>query len=62
MQGLIDTVVKAGGRTKGSGLGRVAFLIALGAMLAGCDKCGNLWPLGGAGQIELCREQPPQPR
>jgi hypothetical protein len=41
-------------------VGRIALLIALGAMLAGCDKCGNFSPLGS--QIEVCREQPPQPK
>jgi hypothetical protein len=37
-------------------------LIALGAMLAACDKCGNFSPLGSQAQIEVCREQPPQPK
>ncbi len=51
-------------RTKRSAGGRIALLIVLGAMLAGCDKCGNLWPMGSAAQSETqaCRELPPQPR
>jgi hypothetical protein len=39
-------------------------LIVLGAMLAGCDKCGNWWnPLGSdaQGEIQACRELPPPP-
>jgi hypothetical protein len=50
---------------KGSAVGRIAFLIVVGAMLAGCDKCGNWWsPLRGEAQSEpqVCREQPPQPQ
>jgi len=50
-------------RTKRSAGGRIALLIVLGAMLAGCDKCGNLWPFGTAaqGETQACREPRPQP-
>jgi hypothetical protein len=52
-------------RMTGSAIGRIALLIVLGAMLAGCDKCGNWWsPMRGDAQSEtqVCREQPPQPQ
>jgi hypothetical protein len=58
----MDAIAKSDRRAKGGGIARIALLIALGAMLAGCDKCGNWLPLGGAGQIEICREQPPKPQ
>jgi hypothetical protein len=56
----MEAIRKAATRTKARDVGRIALLIALGAMLAACDKCGNFSPLGS--QIEVCREQPPQPR
>ncbi len=40
---------------------RIALLIVLGAMLAGCDKCGDWWsPMRGESQT--CRDQTPRPR
>jgi hypothetical protein len=40
---------------------RIALLIALGAMLAGCDKCGDWWsPMRGESQT--CRDQAPRPQ
>jgi hypothetical protein len=40
---------------------RVAVLIVLGAMLAGCDKCGDWWsPMRGESQT--CRDQAPRPQ
>lgn len=40
---------------------RIALLIVLGAMLAGCDKCGDWWsPMRGESQT--CRDQVPRPR
>ena len=59
-RGLMEAITKAGTRMKARGVACIALLIALGAMLAGCDKCGNFSPLGS--QIEVCREQPPQPK
>jgi hypothetical protein len=56
----MEAITKAGTRTKARGVACVALLIVLGAMLAGCDKCGNFSPLGS--QFEVCREQPPQPK
>ncbi len=53
-------VIAKATRTKASGFGRIALLIAVAAMLAGCDKCGN-W-LSPIGEANVCREQPPQPR
>jgi hypothetical protein len=61
----MDATSRAEVRTKRSAGGRIALLIMLGAMLAGCDKCGNFWSqMGGAAQSETqaCRELPPQPR
>ena len=47
-------------------VGRVALLIVLGALLAGCDKCGDWWwsPMRGAaqGETQVCREQAPKPQ
>jgi hypothetical protein len=38
---------------------RVACLIVLGALLAGCDSCGDWrWSF----QSEACRQQPPKPQ
>jgi hypothetical protein len=40
---------------------RIALLIVIGAMLAGCDKCGDWWsPMRGESQT--CRDQVPRPR
>jgi len=50
-------------RTTGSAAARIALLMVLGAMLAGCDKCGNLWSPWGSdaqGETQACRELPPQ--
>ena len=61
----MDATSKAKLRATGSAAARIAFLIVLGATLAGCDKCGNFWsPWGSAAQSETqaCRELPPQPR
>jgi hypothetical protein len=40
---------------------RVACLIALGALLAGCDKCGD-WFSPWRVQADACRDQAPRPR
>jgi len=53
-------VIAKATRTKASGFGRIALLIAVAAMLAGCDKCGN-W-LSPIGEANVCREQPPRPQ
>ena len=61
----MDATSKAKLRTTGSAAARIALLIALGATLAGCDKCGNWWnPLGSdaQGEIQGCRELPPPQR
>ena len=61
----MDATSKAKLRATGSAAARIALLIMLGAMLAGCDKCGNLWsPWGSAAQSETqaCRELPPPQR
>jgi hypothetical protein len=44
---------------------RIGALVVLGALLAGCDKCGNWWsPLRGEaqGKPQVCREQAPRPQ
>jgi hypothetical protein len=40
---------------------RLACLLVLGAMLAGCDRCGDWWsPMRGKSQV--CRDQAPKPQ
>jgi hypothetical protein len=57
----MQAITKADTRMKARSIGRIALLIALGAMVAGCDRCGNWWsPLQDQAQIEVCREQPPR--
>jgi hypothetical protein len=57
----MQATTKADARMKANSIGRMVLLIALGAMLAGCDRCGNWWsPLQDQAQIEVCREQPPR--
>ena len=57
----MQATTKADARMKANGIGRMVLLIALGAMVAGCDRCGNWWsPLQDQAQIEVCREQPPR--
>ena len=42
-------------------MARIAGVIVLGALLAGCDKCGDWWsPMRGESQI--CRDQAPKPQ
>jgi hypothetical protein len=46
---------------RGGVIGRLAVLIVLGALLAGCDKCGDWWsPTWGDSQA--CRQQAPRPQ
>jgi hypothetical protein len=41
--------------------GRIARLIALGALLAGCDKCGDWWsPMRSDPQ--MCKQTAPNPQ
>ena len=61
----MDATAKAKLCTTGSAAARIALLIVLGAMLAGCDKCGNFWSLWGSdaqGETQACRELPPPQR
>ena len=54
---------KAGRRRKNcrTTMARIAGVIVLGALLAGCDKCGDWWsPMRGESQI--CRDQAPKPQ
>jgi len=57
LQGIMEAITKT---EKRSGVGRIALLIAVGAVLAGCDRCGNFAPLQGQADIEVCRQQAPQ--
>jgi hypothetical protein len=58
----MEAIRKAATRRARRDVGRIALLIALGAMLVACDKCGNFSPLGSQAEIEVCREQPPKPQ
>jgi hypothetical protein len=59
----MQAITQAGARIKTSGVARMTLLIAVGAMLAGCDRCGNWWsPLQDQAQIEVCRQQAPRPQ
>jgi hypothetical protein len=40
---------------------RIACMVLLGALLAGCDKCGDLWS-SLPGESQVCREQAPRPQ
>jgi hypothetical protein len=42
--------------------GRIALLIVLGTMLAGCDKCGDWYWSFMPGEAQACRHQAPQPQ
>jgi hypothetical protein len=39
---------------------RIACMLVLGALLAGCDRCGDWW--WSAGQNNVCRQQAPKPQ
>jgi hypothetical protein len=41
---------------------RLACVIVFGAMLAGCDKCGDWWWSPTPGDAQVCRDQGPKPR
>ena len=61
----MDATAKAKLCATGSTAARIALLIVLGAMLAGCDKCGNFWSpwgSGAQGETQACRELPPPQR
>ena len=54
---------KAGQRKRNcrTTLARIAAVIVLGALLAGCDKCGDWWsPMRS--EIQACRDQAPKPQ
>jgi hypothetical protein len=41
---------------------RVAWMIVLGALLAGCDKCGD-WSFSSTlGESQSCRKEAPRPQ
>jgi hypothetical protein len=41
---------------------RLACVLALGALLAGCDKCGDWWWSPARGDSQSCRDQAPRPQ
>ena len=41
---------------------RLACLVVLGAMLAGCDKCGDWWWSPMRGDSQVCRDLAPKPQ
>jgi hypothetical protein len=43
---------------KAGTIGRVALLVMLGALVAGCDKCGDFWPRS---ELQSCRDEAPKP-
>ena len=62
--GFMAAITRAEGwRSRRAALaGRIALLAMLGALLAGCDKCGG-WYWGAAqGETQACRQQAPQPQ
>lgn len=53
--------VEERGSRRAAMVGRIALLVVLGALVAGCDKCGDWWsPLRG--EAQACREQAPRPQ
>ena len=48
-------------RARSAKVCRIALLIVLGAMLAGCDKCGD-WFSPIRGESQTCRDQAPKPQ
>ncbi len=43
-------------------VGRIALLVVLGAMLVGCDKCGDWWWASASGESQACRKEAPKPQ
>jgi hypothetical protein len=41
---------------------RLVGVIVLGAMLGGCDKCGDWWFSPLRGESQMCRDQAPKPQ
>jgi hypothetical protein len=42
-------------------MGRIVGMIMLGALLSGCDKCGD-WLWSSQGDVQACRQQAPRPQ
>ena len=53
------SVMQAAGWRKQAG--RIACLIALAALLAGCDKCGDWW-WSIRNDLQMCRQTAPNPQ
>jgi hypothetical protein len=47
-------------RARSAWIGRIACMIVLGTLLAGCDKCGDWWWTSGQG--ESCHRDAPRPQ
>jgi hypothetical protein len=43
-------------------VGRIALLVVLGTLLAGCDKCGGWYWSSWQGETQACRQQAPRPQ
>jgi hypothetical protein len=41
--------------------GRIACMIVLATLLAGCDKCGDWWWSPMRGEAQSCKDQVPKP-
>jgi hypothetical protein len=54
-----QTVPRSDQRRRAS---RIIGVLVLGAMLAGCDKCGDWWFSPIRGESQLCRDQAPKPQ
>jgi hypothetical protein len=40
-------------------LGALLCVLALGALLSGCDRCGDWWTPGSS---QVCKDETPRPR
>ena len=59
MQAIATTEGRAPAR--GMKICRLACLLVLGALLAGCDKCGDWWSPTWS-DSQACRQQTPRPQ
>jgi hypothetical protein len=46
-------------RSRCKSIGRVLCVLALGALVSGCDRCGDFWWLPG--QTQACKPEAPRP-
>jgi hypothetical protein len=48
--------------SKSSVISRLACVVALAALLAGCDKCGDWWWSPMHSNVQACKQQAPKPQ